>query len=152
MRPVRVRLEPDRVSEREEYVRRLWKRFREGGIDALLADAPRGIVWEPYGAGERLIEPDELREFFASVEGGGSGREALIWELHEVRGHVLAIGSVRWPVGQGYSEVLAAWVFFFDRDGRLCRAATYGSPEEAGRALLAVEDTGRGDEPAQVGG
>lgn len=71
MRPVRVRLEPDRVSEREEYVRRLWKRFREGGIDALLADAPRGVVWEPYGAGDRLIEPDELREFFASVEGGG---------------------------------------------------------------------------------
>lgn len=65
---------------------------------------------------------------------------------------MLAIGSVRWPVGQGYSEVLAAWVFFFDRDGRLFRAATYGSPEEAGRALLAVEDTGRGDEPAQVGG
>lgn len=133
---------------REEYVRRLWDRFHEGGIDALLADAPSGVVWEPYGAGERLVDPDELREFFAGIAGSDGRREALIWEMHEIRGHVLAVGSLRWPVGQGFSEVFVAWVFYFDGDGRLRRAAAYQSPEEAGRALRAVEDTGRAGEPS----
>lgn len=134
------RLDADGIGKREEYVRHLWELFYEEGVEALLAEAPEDVVWEPHGAGEPLVGADSMREFFDGLEGPESSREALVWEMREVRGHVLAIGSLRWPLGEGFSETFMAWVFYFDDGGKLCRAVAYDSPEEAGAALLAAAD------------
>lgn len=139
------------MGQREDYVMHLWERFHAGGVEALLAEAPDDVAWGPHGDGEPLDAGERMREFFDGLEGPDADRPSLVWEMREVRGHVLAIGSRRWPLREGFGETFVAWVFYFDGDGRLRRAVAYDSPEEAGTALLAAEDTDPGGDPPGAG-
>ncbi|HEX7300869.1 MAG TPA: anti-sigma factor antagonist [Solirubrobacteraceae bacterium] len=121
-----------------DVVRALWDAHAAGGIDAMLAAADDGVVWQPHIAhGHVFRGTAELREALDALAAEGIVYEA---ELHDLEQHgdvVLASGTLRVHRNGTSEESRVHWAYHF-REGRLWRQSTYASREDALDALVAL--------------
>jgi hypothetical protein len=125
-------------TPRIEYVRELWRRFTERGLDAVLEIVPDDVVWEPLAAEGRVLRgPDELREHLARLEREGRPNRAESYAFEEVGDTVIVTGSMRQFHEHGFHDRQPAWVYWFSED-RLVRVVGFPS-YGAARAAIADE-------------
>ena len=110
-------------------VRRWFALFAAGDLDALFAEVPDDVVWEPFGADRPLVGTEEVRGHFA--ERPGQRTQAHPYSYEQIGQTVLVSGSLRVAEEGELVELQLAWLYVFDEAGRLRRAKYYGSAAEA---------------------
>ncbi len=126
-------------------VRRWFALFAAGDHDALFADMPDDVVWEPYGAERPLVGTAAVREYFAGHP--EQRTEAHPYSFEQLGQNVLVSGSLRVAEAGELVELQLAWLYVFDEAGRLRRAKHFGSVAEA-RAAAAEPAGGALNAPA----
>jgi ketosteroid isomerase-like protein len=132
-------------------VRRWFALFAAGEHDALFAEVPDDVVWEPYGAGRPFHGTAAVREHFAQQTTPRSDAHAYSFE--QIGRCVLVSGSLRMAEGSDLVEVQLVWLYVFDDDERLRRATHFESIAEARAAADALaqaplSEPAAGDPPA----
>jgi ketosteroid isomerase-like protein len=122
-------------NENVEFIARMWAAANEGGVEAALELTDPDVEWAPHPAGGQVLSTEELLAFFNQYS---DRRELLKATPYSITGHgnkVLASGSFRLH-GEGgrISEFQIHWVSEFE-DGRLVRARSFASEQEARRSL-----------------
>ncbi len=126
-------------------VRRWFALFAAGDHDALFAEVPDDVVWEPYGAERPLVGTAAVREYFAGLP--QQRTEAHPYSFEQLGQSVLVSGSLRVNEAGELLELQLAWLYLFDEAGRLRRARHFSSAGEA-RAAAAALATETLTEPA----
>jgi ketosteroid isomerase-like protein len=126
-------------------VRRWFTLFAAGDHDALFAEMPDDVVWEPYGADRPLVGTAAVREYFAGRP--HQHTEAHPYSYEQLGQSVLVSGSLRVAEAGELLELQLAWLYSFDDEGRLRRARHFPSAGEA-RAAAAAAAAGTLTEPA----
>jgi len=119
-------------------VRRWFALFAAGDHDALFAEVPDDVVWEPYGAEGPLVGTAAVRAYFAGQP--RQRTEAHPYTFEQLGQSVLVSGSLRVAEGGELIEMQLAWLYLFDEKGRLRRARHFASADEA-RAAAAARAT-----------
>jgi len=117
-------------------VRRWFALFDAGEHDAMFAEMPDDVVWEPYGAEEPLVGTAAVREYFARRP--TQRTQAHPYGFEQIGRSVLVSGSLRLAEAGELVELQLAWLYLFDEDGRLRRARHFASAAEARAAAAAA--------------
>jgi anti-sigma B factor antagonist len=121
-----------------DQVRELWRAYAAGGLDAALAVAGDGVIWQPYLTEGRVLRgSDELRSAFAELAAAGVRYETTLAGVEEHGNAVLATGTMRVQRNGSVEEVERCWAFHF-RDGRLRRQTSFATREEALETIVAL--------------
>ena len=129
-------------------VRRWFALFAAGDLDALFAEVPDDVVWEPFGADRPLVGTEEVRGHFA--ERPRQRTQAHPYSYEQIGQTVLVSGSLRVAEEGELVELQLAWLYVFDAEGRLRRARHFPSVGEARAAATALA-AGTLSEPAAGG-
>jgi ketosteroid isomerase-like protein len=124
------------MSEKDnvKFVRALWAAIAEGGIEAAFELTSPDVEWKPHAAGGRVLTSAELLQFFREFQGERQFLEATPYSFQAHGDYVLASGSFRLRGSDRMSEFQIHIVYEFE-DGRLTRATTYGTRNEAAAAV-----------------
>jgi ketosteroid isomerase-like protein len=115
----------------EEWVRELWAAFERGGVAGMRPYVDDDVEWRPTD-GRVIRGVAALVEYWNDV----GDRRSIVPHAWEQHGEcVLVHGSMREFRDGGFVETQPSWVYFF-REGRLLRAVSFASREEA---LAAIE-------------
>jgi ketosteroid isomerase-like protein len=115
----------------EERVRQLWAAFEREGVEGIRPLVDDDVEWRPAD-GAVLRGLGQIARYWDGV----SGRMSVVANAWEQHGDcVLVHGSMRMFREGGFVDTQPSWVYFF-RDGRLVRAVSFASREEA---LAAIE-------------
>ncbi len=121
-------------------VRRWFALFAAGDHDAMFAEMPDDVVWEPYGAGAPLVGTHAVREHFARQPRQRS--EAHPYSFEQIGPCVLVSGSLRLDEAGELAELQLAWLYVFDEGGRLRRATHFHSTADARAAAASITSAG----------
>jgi ketosteroid isomerase-like protein len=114
----------------EERVRRLWAGFERAGVEGMRPFVDDDVEWRPAD-GPVIRGLTALAQHWREL-GGRKSVVAHAWEQHGEC--VLVHGSMREFRDGGFVETQPSWVYFF-REGRLLRAVSFASREEAVAAI-----------------
>jgi ketosteroid isomerase-like protein len=98
-----------------------------------------GVQWRPHAAGGRVLTSEELLQFFNDFQGERQLLEARPYSFHAEGDLVMASGSFRLRSSDRLTEFQIHFVYEFE-DGRLVRATTYATRNEALAAMNALND------------
>jgi ketosteroid isomerase-like protein len=129
-------------------VRRWFALFAAGDHDAMFAEMPDDVIWEPYGAGAPLVGTRAVREYFARQP--AQRTQAHPYSFEQLGPCVLVSGSLRVAEAGELAELQLAWLYVFDGDGRLRRATHFHSIADARAAAASLASSGL-SEPAAGG-
>jgi ketosteroid isomerase-like protein len=115
----------------EERVRKMWAAFQRDGIAGMRRYVDDDVEWTPSNGAESLRGFDALVEYWDSH----AAKQSVVPHAWEQHGDcVLVHGSMRLFRDGGFVDTQPSWVYFFD-DGKLSRAVSYASREEALAAI-----------------
>jgi ketosteroid isomerase-like protein len=125
------------VTERENVaaVRRMWKAFADGGVDAVLEIADPDVEWSLFGTAGKVVRGhDGLRRYMEDVAARGDEIDAGAY-TYEAAGEncVICSGHVRFRTAAEMTDTQLHWLYRF-RDGRLVRFDAFQSREAALKA------------------